>query len=165
MRILVTGIGARCGTSAMMRTLLSDGMTPSPAAEKFPSYCAPSKNPEGFWDLSPETIQSTEAIRLEENEIVKVFSYFYYQVDWSTVDLMVVMYRNDREAQITSMHETALAEGFEATPAMVDRMLRDPHDLLDHIPSPTIYIEIEELRSNPELVLSKIKEADTWVQQ
>lgn len=159
MRAVVTGIGPRSGTSAMMRLLISSGMEPHRMAEAFPSYVAPEKNPEGFWDIRFEDALSDEVIQLEDNEVIKLWSPFYRRVDWETVDRLIVMHRADRVAQIESMLSTAEAEGAEASPHKIEQLFWEPTVLIKDLPISPIYIETEDLRSDPEGALTKIKEA------
>lgn len=159
MGIVVTGIGPRCGTSAMMRELIARGWEPHAFAEPFPSYVAPMKNPKGFWDVSIEHLHSDEIVSLAENEVIKVWSPMYNRVDWSTVDHVIVMHREDKSKQIASILSCAEEEGIEVDDLAIERMFWEPRILLRDVPVNKTYIEIEELRANPREVLQEIKEA------
>ena len=160
MGIVVTGIGPRSGTSAMMRTLIGAGWDPHPAASLFPSYAAPERNPLGYWDLDIKVLlDKEERISLGAKEVVKIWSPSFPQVDWHTVDKIVVMHRNDLDAQMISIKETAKAEGVKLDATAVDRMFWEIRILLSSLNKPIYYVETEELRSDPQAVLRKIKEA------
>lgn len=159
MGIVVTGIGPRSGTSAMMRTLISWGWEPHECVEPFPTYVAHECNPKGYWDMTVEWLQRDDLIvSLGEKEVAKVWSPIFPRVDWSTVDLIVVMHREDQDAQLRSIHKTAKAEGFKPRTADIDRMMWEPRILLQDIDIPKLYIETEYLRTNSKAVLRKIKE-------
>ena len=159
MGIVVTGIGPRSGTSAMMRTLISWGWEPHESVEPFPTYVAHECNPKGYWDMTVEWLQRDDLIvSLGEKEVSKVWSPIFPRVDWSTVDLIVVMHREDQEAQLRSIRKTAEAEGIKAREADIDRMMWEPRILLQDLDVPKLYIETEHLRRNSRKVLRTIKE-------
>lgn len=147
MGIVVTGIGPRSGTSAMMRELIDAGYKPHRYAEAFPTYVAPAKNPEGYYDLSLDFLLDPDAkISLGVTEVVKVWSPQFRQVDWSTVGRVIVMYRNDIPAQLESILETAEAEGLELSDTRIERMFWEPRVLLRDLDVPVTYVETEQLR-------------------
>ncbi|MCP4742037.1 MAG: hypothetical protein GY871_07410 [Actinomycetales bacterium] len=158
MGIVITGIGPRCGTSAAMREVISRGYTPHRLAEKFPSYTAAERNPLGFWDISLDALESDETFALGENEAIKLWSPQFKRVDWTTVDQVIVMWREDITSQIESILLTAEAEGFTPSNEQVERMFWEPRVLLKDIDVPKQFIEIEDLRLDPYGVLDTIKE-------
>lgn len=110
-RILVTGIGPRTGTSAMMNALIKEGWKPKQnICVKYPSYCSQATrdaNPEGLWDMSNAFVAAPHpaSVCLEHGEVIKVWAGFYQKVDLDTVDVVVCMYRDDYEAQKKSIYE------------------------------------------------------------
>ncbi len=109
MRIVVTGMGPRSGTSAMMRLLIQSGY--APIGEAFPTYVVPEENPKGYWDLDWETLTSQEMIHIGDNQCGKVFPPHLHRIDWSTIDCLIVMYRADFNAQQESCKRVGEKEG------------------------------------------------------
>ena len=162
MGIIVTGLAPRCGTSAMMRLLLDNGWSPSPVSEKFPEYVAPEMNPDGFWDVTKEWGENPTSVSLKKSECVKLWYQHFPYVDPKSVDLIIAMYREDEDQQTASIYKCAAAEKVEGwSDDLIDRARRlTPFLAKASFPSvPMLSVETEELRSNPEIIISKVKEA------
>lgn len=158
--IVVTGTAPRCGTSAMMRLLLSEFPTHS-YAEQFPSYVAEEKNPEGFWDLKPSVIFDQEPIPYEEGTIVKLWSPQFKLIDTSKVKLLVIMQRDNFMEQIQSIYSCALAEGIPPlSPQDISMMFKNQGNGIQEEFADTtkLRVKMSDLRSNPDDVLTLIKE-------
>lgn len=158
--IVVTGTAPRCGTSAMMRLLLSEFPTHS-YAEQFPSYVAEEKNPEGFWDLKPSVIFDQEPIPYEEGTVVKLWSPQFKLIDTSKVKLLVIMQRDNFMEQIQSIYSCALAEGIPPlSPQDISMMFKNQGNGIQEEFADTtkLRVKMSDLRSNPDDVLTLIKE-------
>ncbi len=158
--IVVTGTAPRCGTSAMMRLLLSEFPTHS-YAEQFPSYVAEEKNPEGFWDLKPSVIFDQEPIPYEEGTVVKLWSPQFKLIDTSKVKLLVIMQRDNFMEQIQSIYSCALAEGIPPlSPQDISMMFKNQSNGIQEEFADTtkLRVKMSDLRSNPDDVLTLIKE-------
>ena len=158
--IVVTGTAPRCGTSAMMRLLLSEFPTHS-YAEQFPSYVAEEKNPEGFWDLKPSVIFDQEPIPYEEGTVVKLWSPQFKLIDTSKVKLLVIMQRDNSMEQIQSIYSCALAEGIPPlSPQDISMMFKNQSNGIQEEFADTtkLRVKMSDLRSNPDDVLTLIKE-------
>jgi len=158
--IVVTGTAPRCGTSAMMRLLLQSFEAHS-LAEAFPEYVAREKNPDGFWDMKKEALFSSEKIPYEENKVIKLWSPQFSRVDASKVKLVVLMTRDDFEAQVASIYNCAIAEGFAPpTGEVISGMFQAQKEGIKSNFSNTqlLRVRMEDLREYPDQILSHIKE-------
>lgn len=158
--IVVTGTAPRCGTSAMMRELIKE-YTPHSYSEKFPSYAAPEKNPEGFWDIKKEALFTDEIIPTEENSVIKLWYPQFNRLNIEDVKLVIVMTRSNFVEQVKSIRSCAIAEGSpDPAPHEISRIFNNQQYGLDTIfnETPQIRIKMETLRKDPESVISYIKE-------
>ena len=158
--IVVTGTAPRCGTSAMMRLLLTE-FPAHTYAEPFPSYVAEEKNPEGFWDLKPSVIMNGEAIPYEEGSVVKLWAPQFKLIDASKIKLLVIMQRDNFMKQIESIYSCALAEGIgPMSPQDISLMFRNQLRGIEGEFADTtkLRVKMSDLRSSPDDVLSLIKE-------
>lgn len=160
MNIVVTGIGPRCGTSAMMRLLINNGWDPHSVAEQFPHYVAREKNPEGFWDVSKTYLDNTTPIALKANECIKLWDPHFSYIDWATVDLMIVMHRQDYSKQLRSIYKCAKAEGLDMTAKQYSELFTTAHANIKEVSNlvKQLRIPMRYLRGSPKSVLTKIKE-------
>ena len=153
--IVVTGTAPRCGTSAMMRLLLTE-YQPHSYIEEFPSYVAREKNPEGFWDVKDAL--GTDHIPYEENTAIKLWAPHYSRVDPNDVKLVVVMHRDDIKQQYESIHSCAIAEGFgdSCTPEMISAMFATQQAGLEtHFSeTPQLRVRMASLREDPDSIIS-----------
>lgn len=161
MNVVVTGIGPRCGTSAMMRLLINNGWDPHSVAEQFPHYVAREKNPEGFWDVSKTYLETPTPITLGVNQCIKLWHPYFSYIDWTTVDLMVILHRQDFIKQFKSTDKCAKAEGYHMTIQQYSEILTAVHKNIKEISSlvKQLRIPMRYLRGSPNSVLTKIKEA------
>lgn len=158
--IVVTGTAPRCGTSAMMRLLLTE-FKPHSMMEKFPSYTAKEMNPLGFWDIKKEELESDNPIPYEEGSVAKLWGAHFQRVDFDQVNLCIVMKRNNIEDQIKSTKKCAIAEGLgELNDEAIQYMFaRQYQDVQEHFPKDkTIIVDMDHLRHYPDELLSYIKE-------
>lgn len=158
--IVVTGTAPRCGTSAMMRLLLKEFPAHS-YLEQFPGYVAKEKNPEGYWDIKQEIVENPCEIPYEENSVIKLWSPMFKNLDTSKVDLLVIMQRKNYLEQIQSIYSCALAEGFSPlSPAVITQLFENQLSGIEERFDTTtkLRVEMEDLRSKPDDVLSLIKE-------
>ena len=158
--IVVTGTAPRCGTSAMMRLLLTE-FPAHTYAEPFPSYVAEEKNPEGFWDLKSSVIFDQELIPYEEGTVVKLWSPQFKLIDTSKVKLLVIMQRDNFMEQIQSIYSCALAEGIPPlSPQDISMMFKNQSNGIQEEFADTtkLRVKMSDLRSSPDDVLSLIKE-------
>ena len=163
--IIVTGTAPRAGTSAMMRALLETNKAHS-LAEKFPNWCAPEKNPEGFWDISLEAKNSEDPIPTEQ-AVIKLWATAFHRVDVSAVDLVVVMRRDDFVGQVDSIVKTGEAQGLpEITHQHISNMFLNQYECVEKYFAdvPKLVVTMEKFRNNPEQALTKIKEVVPWAQ-
>lgn len=107
MRIVVTGIGPRTGTSAMMRRLVNKGY--SFIGARFPKHGVPKHNPEGYFEL--ELDDYCRRYVLEGDQCIKMWPGMLHLLQPSQVDLLIVMKRPDRDAQIMSGIKVGTDEG------------------------------------------------------
>ena len=156
--IVVTGTAPRCGTSAMMRALL-EHYKPHSYASAFPEYVAREKNPEGFWDLDKDKLQST--IPYEEGSVVKLWSPSFPHLDVTKVKLLVVMSRNNFTHQVQSMVDCAVAEGLgPLEPKQISQIFLNQKNGIDEhfADTPKVRVEMERFRQDPDEIISYIKE-------
>ena len=160
MNIVVTGIAPRCGTSAMMRLLIKNGWTTHSITEQFPAYVAREENPEGFWDVSEKYLNQATPIALGNNECIKLWDPHFQYMDWTTVDLMIVMHRPDFIKQINSITQCSKAEGLNLTAKQCAEMFTNSHQNVEAVSDivPQLRIPMKYLRGAPKSVLHKIKE-------
>lgn len=160
MNIVVTGIAPRCGTSAMMRILLDNGWQSHSHAEQFPSYTVKAKNPKGFWDVSQEFVENPTPIAMGDNECIKLWYPHFNLVDWSTVDLMVVMHRTDFVQQLSSIKKCAGAEGLTLTAKQYAEMFTNSNKYINNVQDSVkqLKVPMRYLRGSPKSVLHNIKE-------
>lgn len=160
MNIVVTGVAPRCGTSAMMRLLIDNGWQPHALAEQFPGYVAKDQNPLGFWDVSETYLDAPTPIALEQNQCIKLWDSHFINVDWSTVDLMIVMHRPDLQTQLASIHRCAKAEGLNLSAKQYSQMFLNANNNINAVSGlvDQLRIPMRYLRGAPKSVLHKIKE-------
>ncbi len=157
--IIVTGTAPRCGTSAMMRTLLAE-YKPHSYAKAFPSYTARDQNPEGFWDISQDFLFADDPIPTEEDAVLKLWAPQFHRISIEDVSLLVVMSRPNFIDQVESIHRCAVAEGFTADDSIISSMFKNQRDGINTYfnETPTIRVNMETLREEPNMVLEAIKE-------
>ena len=160
MNIVVTGVAPRCGTSAMMQLLLTNGWNPHAVVEQFPRYVAPSENPKGFWDVSDDYRTGATDIALNENECIKLWFPMFKHMDWTTVDLLVVMHRQDVIKQRASILRCAKAERLALTVKQSAQMFVEANKNINELSDlvKQLKIPMRYLRGSPNSVLHKIKE-------
>ena len=158
--IVVTGTAPRCGTSAMMRLLLTE-FQPHSLTEAFPEYVARDKNPEGFWDIKKENLSSDESIPHEEGTVIKVWAPQFPRLDIEKVKLVVLMTRDDFMAQVESIYHCAVAEGFAPpTSEQISNMFMNQKEGIKSTftNAQLLRVRMEDLREFPDRILSHIKE-------
>jgi len=119
MRIVVTGIGPRCGTSAMMKRFVDKGY--SFVGSKFPAHGVHEYNPEGYYEL--ELDDAHTPITLDDYQCVKLWPGWLHLVQPDEIDLLIIMVRKDRKAQIKSIVEVGRAEGLTMSQARAGHMI------------------------------------------
>tara|TARA_B100001093_G_C26701482_1_gene959298 strand:+ start:156 stop:641 length:486 start_codon:yes stop_codon:yes gene_type:complete len=158
--IVVTGTAPRCGTSAMMRELLKE-YKPHSYSEKFPSYAAPEKNPEGFWDIKKEALFTDDPIPTEEDSVIKLWHPQFSRINSDDVNLVIVMTRKNFYDQVQSIRSCAIAEGqIEPSPKQISQIFKNQQQGLSSSFSETtqLRVNMETLKKDPESVISYIKE-------
>ena len=164
MNIVVTGVAPRCGTSAVMRLLLENGWEPHESLEKFPEYVAPEQNPDGFWDVSNEVRLGLPQLAMTGNECIKLWYPMFDLMDWTTVDLLLIMHRKDYVKQIKSILKCAVAEGLDVPLSRWPRVFNETNEAINTLDETVqqLRIPMPYLRSHPKSVLHKIKEIIQW---
>lgn len=111
MRLIVTGLGPRCGTSAMMKRLIDKGY--DYVGAKFPMHSVAEFNPEGYFEpeLTYWNTFEDNSLGLFDNHCIKAFPGHLCKFVQDEVDLIIVMYRKDFHAQIDSILRCGKAEG------------------------------------------------------
>jgi hypothetical protein len=157
--IVVTGTAPRCGTSAMMRLLLTE-YKPHSYVEAFPSYVARDKNPEGFWDVKDAF--GTDKIPYEEDAAIKLWAPHFPRVDADEVKLLVVMHRDNFKEQVDSIHSCAIAEGLAdfCNAEVISSMFINQQTGIENTfnETPQLRVRMSTLREDPDSVISQIKE-------
>jgi len=153
--IVVTGHGPRCGTSAMMRTLMAIGVPVF--GRRWVPCDVPANNPEGFYDVWPP--EDRESVRsLPEGCAVKIWPRWFPLVPRERVEAVVAMRRLDRDAQIGSALSAARRIGAVATRESVLAAIRDDERRIRAFApgAPRIHIAMEELRDRPANVRTRL---------
>lgn len=158
--IVVTGSAPRCGTSAMMRLLLTEFNAHS-MSEAFPEYVAKEKNPKGFWDIKKDYLFTDDPITYEEDSVIKLWAPHFHRIDADDVKLVILMTRDNLEEQAESIYYCAIAEGHSPpTSEIISTLFRNQREgIKQHFSNtPLLRVRMEDLREYPEQVLSHIKE-------
>jgi hypothetical protein len=161
--IVVTGSAPRCGTSAMMRLLVNE-YKPHSYAELFPSYVAKEKNPEGYWDMGLSGTQE-QAIPYEKGSVIKLWAPMFTRIDATKVKLLVVMNRANFVDQVSSIYSTGISEGLgPLSPRQISSLFHNQQSAIDKVftDTPKLKVMMNDLRKNPGIILSKIKEILLW---
>ena len=149
MNIVVTGVAPRCGTSAMMQLLLTNGWNPHAVVEQFPRYVAPSENPKGFWDVSDDYRTGATDIALNENECIKLWFPMFKHMDWTTVIKQRASILRCAKAERLALTVKQSAQMF----VEANKNINELSDLVKQLKIPMRY-----LRGSPNSVLRKIQE-------
>lgn len=94
--VVVTGMGARTGTSFVMNAARTAGLQIT--GEQFPPKTIPQHNPNGYWEL-------TKPCKDMDNTIVKLWYPTLRYMSHSLISRILVLERRDRLAQLISTHK------------------------------------------------------------
>lgn len=121
---IVTGIGPRTGTSATVRRI-ADELGVEPFGQKFPWWCVPQENPDGYWE---GIIEPGDVALMAQQTGVVVAKMWPGMLRWLlpypemlAECRLTVCWREDRGAQMRSWKRVAQAEKAEGIIAELPR--------------------------------------------
>lgn len=107
--VVVTGIGPRTGTSFIMQKAKEAGL-PIYGNKFLDGITIPEFNPDGYWDIHPNEIVEAWFDGRLNNKIVKLWNPILKVVDQSKISRVLILERQDKLAQLTSIEKVYEAE-------------------------------------------------------
>ena len=120
----IVGVGPRTGTSFMMSTLRHHGF-PVIGEEQVPGWTAPANNPDGHFELDPETLVEGLLESRFEDKVLKIWPPALHLAQG--LDRIVVLERQNKLAQAVSI-ERCLKHESESIGIQTDI---NPDDVID----------------------------------